>query len=123
MNAVSGQQAGQPEQLSPISKTGQAGQSETEEIARGKDRGRYSKTDFGSGYDYSETRFRADEKMIYFFLSSLRKEHFAHHWHRGEHSLSVNEDKTNIVVNLTPKQKPSSAGFMIKYSEHHGNAP
>lgn len=56
----------------------------------------------------TETKFGADEeKMIYFFLlSSLRKEHFAAVGIEGEHSPYLsNEDKTNIVANLTPKAK------------------
>ena len=58
--------------------------------------------------DMTETKFGADEeKMIYFFLlSSLRKEHFAAVGIEGEHSPYLsNEDKTNIVANLTPKAK------------------
>ena len=64
--------------------------------------------------DMTETKFGADEeKMIYFFLlSSLRKEHFAAVGIEGEHSPYLsNEDKTNIVANLTPKAKASSAGI------------
>ena len=39
-------------------------------------------------------------------LSSLRKEHFAAVGIEGEHSPYLsNEDKTNIVANLTPKAK------------------
>ena len=56
----------------------------------------------------AEAKFGADEeKMIYFFLlSSLRKEHFAAVGIEGEHSPYLsNEDKTNIVANLTPKAK------------------
>ena len=58
--------------------------------------------------DMSERKFGQDEdKMIYFFLlSSLRKEHFAAVGIEGEHSPYLsNEDKTNIVANLTPKAK------------------
>lgn len=56
----------------------------------------------------TETKFGADEeKMIYFFLlSSLRKEHFAAVGIEGDHSPYLsNEDKANIVANLTPKAK------------------
>ena len=105
MNAVSGQQAGQ-EQLSPIEKLDKQDKSGNKGDCQGKDRGRYQKQILE--VDMTETKFGADEeKMIYFFLlSSLRKEHFAAVGIEGEHSPYLsNEDKTNIVANLTPKAK------------------
>lgn len=104
MNAVSGQQAGQ-EQLSPIEKLDKQDK-RNKEIAREKTVEDTKKQILE--VDMTETKFGADEeKMIYFFLlSSLRKEHFAAVGIEGEHSPYLsNEDKTNIVANLTPKAK------------------
>ena len=58
--------------------------------------------------DMSERKFGADEeKMIYFFLlSSLRKEHFTAVGIEGKHSDYLSdEEKMNIIDNLTAKQK------------------
>lgn len=58
--------------------------------------------------DVTEAKFGADEdKMIYFFLlSSLRKEHFTAVGIEGEHSDYLSdEEKMNIIDNLTAKQK------------------
>ena len=104
MNAVSGQQAGQ-EQLSPIEKLDKQDK-RNKEIAREKTVEDTKKQILE--VDMTETKFGVDEeKMIYFFLlSSLRKEHFAAVGIEGEHSPYLsNEDKTNIVANLTPKAK------------------
>ena len=58
--------------------------------------------------DVTEAKFGADEdKMIYFFLlSSLRKEHFTAVGIEGKHSDYLSdEEKMNIIDNLTAKQK------------------
>lgn len=58
--------------------------------------------------DVTEAKFSADEdKMIYFFLlSSLRKEHFTAVGIEEEHSCYLSdEEKINIIGNLTAKQK------------------
>ena len=58
--------------------------------------------------DVTEAKFGADEdKMIYFFLlSSLRKDHFTAVGIEGEHSDYLSdEEKMNIIDNLTAKQK------------------
>lgn len=58
--------------------------------------------------DITESKFSADEeKMLYFFLlSSLRKEHFPLVGITEEHiGYLTDEDKANIVANLTAKMK------------------
>lgn len=57
--------------------------------------------------DMTETKFSTDEeKMLYFFLlSDLRKEHFAAVGVKDERSYLTDEDKQNILANLTAKTK------------------
>lgn len=59
--------------------------------------------------DMSDTKFGQDEdKMVYFFLlSSLRREHYAEVGIESEETYHylTNEEKMNIIANLTAKQK------------------
>ena len=103
-SSVSAQTAGQ-EQLSPIQKLDKQDK-RNKEIAREKTIEDTKRRIFE--VDVTEAKFGAEEdKMIYFFLlSSLRKEHFATAGIENEDIRYLSdENKLNIIANLTPKAK------------------